>query len=88
MPSVRPILITPMSPGVSARRATIMAKKLGCRHKTIHEVGMDNKGRYRYHPCSSPQEFLDRYLKYVIKANVPIVPIISRNESGELVINL
>ena len=88
MPDIRPVSITPASKGVSARRATIMSKKLGCVHNTIHEIGKDENGKYRYHPCASPNDFRNRYLKHVIRVDVKLCPNIYINSSGEWVINI
>lgn len=88
MPDIRPVSITPMSVGISARRAAIMSKKLGCDYNTIHELGKDKSGRFRYHPCASPEDFRKRYLKYVVKADIAVNPSIYLNSNGEWIINI
>jgi hypothetical protein len=88
MPNIRPITITPYSNGVSARRASIMSKKLGNEYNVIHQVGDSKYGKPRYHPCSSPQDFLKRYQKHVLKMDVLVDPKIYLNDRGEYVINI
>lgn len=88
MPTIRPIPITPTSRGVSARRASIMSKKLGTEYNVIHQVKDDKYGRCRYHPCASPQDFKKRYQKYVLKMDVLVDPKIYLNDRGEYVINI
>jgi len=88
MPDVRPISISPFDGGVSARRATIMSKKLRCDHLAIHKVKNDEYGRHRYHPCASPLDFLQRYKKYVLKQDVNLPPRIEVNTDGDYILKL
>ena len=88
MPKIRPITLNPYQNGISARRASIMSKKLGYPYGVLHQVKNDSNGRARYHPCTGHHDFVKRYKKYVLKMDVIVDPMIYLNDRGEYVINI